>query len=117
MNKKQKTFFLFVFGIVSGFFAAAKNDIKTISPSGPAYAHDFMPQDLDLWTCGNWIVYKNRLIAHVGKSEAKRIIKNDLNRTSFEKLPYFNCADDSAFFKEMAQLGGDFKQGHINQNI
>ena len=118
MDKNQKQVIFFILGfMVTGFFAAARSQGKMKKPSGPAYAHDFMPQDLDLWTCDNWIMYKNRLISFTSTEEARRIIINDMNRTSFNKLPYYTCPDDSGFLDEMAWMGEDFRSVKVLQNL
>lgn len=76
--------------------------------SGPSNTIDLLPVDLDSWTCGHWITYKNRLIASEGLESAKVILLNDMERTSMWSSLNNSCHYDCDFVREMEALGPEF---------
>ena len=46
----------------------------------PLYKYGDLPDDLDNFSCGNWITYHNRLKSGFGKDKAISIVKKEVER-------------------------------------
>lgn len=76
--------------------------------TGPHSSLDNLPKDMDTWSCGHWITYKNRLINTEGIISAKVILLNDMERSSIWASLNNSCHFDCDFIAEFEALGPEF---------
>jgi hypothetical protein len=82
--------------------------IWNTTASGPAGTWSGLPQDQDAWTCGHWIIYKDRLIKSIGLEAAKVILLNDAEAGSMWSAFNNSCHYDCEFVREFEALGPAF---------